>query len=259
MSTAPVNILCLKWGTLYGPHYVNRLLAGVKRHLKRPFLFHCCTDDATGLDPEVRIIPFPKNPGITRHWPDVLVKLAVFQDGFGGLVGPTIFMDLDVAIMDDLAPFFDHRPGEYCIIHNWPASPIREWTGRRIACGNSSVFRFEAGKSGAVYETFLREMADAQNTAKFNTEQAFMTHAMAKAAGGRLPAWWPDTWCRSYKRHCRRPFPLNLWLTPPAPKDCRILVFHGRPNPDEAIAGYRGKKIHHHMLAAPWIAGHWHE
>lgn len=254
-ATQPVNILCLKWGTRYGPHYVNLLLAGVKRHLNRPFLFHCCTDNAAGLDPEVRIIPFPKNPGITRGWPHVLVKLAAFQDGFGDLKGPTLFMDLDVAIMGDLSPFFDHKPGEFCIIHNWVATH-KEWLGRRVPVGNSSVFRFEAGRSNAVYEVFKREMAQAEDTSVFNTEQAFMTHAIREASG-KLPNWWPETWCRSYKRHCRVLFPFNLLLAPKPPKDCRILVFHGRPDPDEAVAGYKGKRPHHHMLPAPWIAEHW--
>ena len=124
--------------------------------------------------------------------------------------------------------------------------------------GNSSIFRFDAGSAAAagVHEAFLREMRDAEDLSKFNTEQAFMTYAMRKVSG-RLPNWWPESWCRSYKRHCRRPFPLNLLLTPPEPADCRILVFHGRPDPDEAIAGYRGKKAHHHLKPAPWIAGHW--
>jgi len=34
-------------------------------------------------------------------------------------------------------------------------------------------------------------------------------------------------------------------------------VFHGRPDPDEAIRGFRGPKIHHHMQPTPWIAEHW--
>jgi hypothetical protein len=50
-----------------------------------------------------------------------------------------------------------------------------------------------------------------------------------------------------------------LWLTPQVAPGCRILVFHGRPDPDEAIRGYRGRKIHHHMRPAPWLAEHWRE
>ena len=39
METHQVNILTLKWGTLYSSEYVNRLYRGVKAHLSRPFRF----------------------------------------------------------------------------------------------------------------------------------------------------------------------------------------------------------------------------
>ena len=39
-----VNVICLKWGTAYPPFYVNRLYAGVRRHMKRPFSFICFTN-----------------------------------------------------------------------------------------------------------------------------------------------------------------------------------------------------------------------
>ena len=29
-------VICMKWGTKYGPEYVNRLYGMVKRHLKGP-------------------------------------------------------------------------------------------------------------------------------------------------------------------------------------------------------------------------------
>ncbi len=245
-----VNVLCLKWGTRYDANYVNILFHSVRRHLSRPFNFYCCTENADGLDAEIRIIPFPDNPGIKRGWPDILVKLMVLQDDFGDLVGPTLFLDLDIVIMDDIGPLFDYKPGEYCIIHNW-VNWRKQLLGRRPAVGNSSVFRFDAGRSNHVYETFLREMSQAEDTGIYNTEQAFLTHAMEKVN------WWPDEWVRSYKWNCRPAFPLNLLVTPKAPPGCRILVFHGRPDPDEAIHGYKGRKLHHHMRAAPWLADHW--
>lgn len=247
---SPVNVLCLKWGTRYPAQYVNILHAAVRRHLARPFRFACCTEDASALHPGIEVIPFPDNPGIQRGWPDVLVKLMVTRDGFGGLTGPTLFLDLDLVLMADIGCFFDYEPGRNCIIHNWVNSR-KELLGQRPAVGNSSIFRFEAGKSQYIYDTFVREMAQAENLDLWNTEQAFLTHAM------REVCWWPEEWARSYKRHCRPWFPLNLWATPKPPQDCRILVFHGRPDPDEAITGYRGKKPHHHIQPAPWLADHW--
>ncbi len=251
MTAEPtVNILCLKWGTRYPASYVNTLHASVRRHLHRPARFFCCTDDPSGLNDAIEIVPFPPNPGVKRGWPDILVKLMVTANGFGGMCGPTLFLDLDVIIMDDLDCFFDYHPGKYCIIHNW-VNARKELLGRRPHVGNSSVFRFEAGASQDVYDTFLREIARAEDTSIFNTEQAFLTYAMQEVH------WWPDSWTRSYKRHCRTPFPLNLILTPKPPPSCKILVFHGRPDPDEARDGYHDGKPHHHMRPSPWISNYW--
>lgn len=244
------NIVTLKYGNRYSSGYVNTLLRGVKKHLREPFLFYCCTDNPEGLDPEIITIPFPPDPGLKRGWPDVLSKLILTQDGFGGMEGPTLFLDLDVAIMDDMEPFFEFMPGKNCIIHNWVGG-WRKITGNRPAVGNSSVFRFESGSSNYIYETFLREMHRAEDRTIFNTEQAFLTYAMKEAH------WWPEDWCRSYKRFCRPIFPLNLIKTPPKPQGCKILVFHGRPDPDEAVSGYKGKKLRHRMLPAPWISDYW--
>lgn len=245
-----VNVLCLKWGTRYGADYVNILRRAVARHLLRPHRFYCCTDDARGLDPEVGVIPFPENPGVRRGWPDILVKLVLLREGFGGLVGATLFLDLDVVITGPLDPLFDYQPGRFCIIHNW-VHWRKKLLGRRPHVGNSSVFRFEAGQYHYAYETLLREMARAEDKAQFNTEQAFLTYAVGDVV------WWPEAWVRSYKWDCRPWFPLNWLVTPSLPQDCRILVFHGRPDPDEAIRGFRGRKPHHFMRPAAWIGDHW--
>ena len=242
-----VNILCVKWGDRYSAEFVNILFRSVKRNLTKKHRFFCVTEDSSGLDEAIQIIPFPENPGVQRGWPDVLVKLMVFADGFGDLYGPTLFLDLDVVIMGELDVFFDYYPEDFCIIHDWN-SWQRRLFNTRPALGNSSVFRFFAGKSSTVYERFVEEMADAENTAVFSTEQSFMTYAM-----GDKRRWWPEHWVVSFKESCKPTFPTNYWITPSRPKDCRILVFHGRPDSDVAIVGFKGKRLHHFMLPSPWI------
>ena len=51
MTEETVNVLCMRWGTIYSSDDVNRLAAQVRRHLPRPHRFVCFTDDSTGLDP----------------------------------------------------------------------------------------------------------------------------------------------------------------------------------------------------------------
>ena len=52
-------VLCMKWGTKYGPEYVNRLYAMVRRHLRGDFEFVCLTDNDEGVRSEVRCLPIP--------------------------------------------------------------------------------------------------------------------------------------------------------------------------------------------------------
>ena len=58
MAARERHILCMKWGTKYGPEYVNRLYAMVRRHLSGDFNFVCLTDggvhDNLGVNPLVR-------------------------------------------------------------------------------------------------------------------------------------------------------------------------------------------------------------
>lgn len=263
MSEVRVNVLCLKWGAYYGPEYVNRLYAGVRRNLSRPFRFVCVTDDVTGLRSEVETVPFPSNPNVIgREWPNIFVKLLLFQNGFACLSGPTLFLDVDVLITGSLDKFFDYCPGEFCIIHNWverrkalfrPLPPI----------GNSSCFRFDAGCSGAVYDRFLAMKDDPAERDRFTKgSQKFQTYAMMKA--GHVN-WWPEKWVCSFKRHCIPLFPLNKMFVPwRPPRSASIVAFHGRPDLPQALEGYYlkyGKPVSPHLTCrpTPWIAEYWRE
>lgn len=251
-----VNIVCMKWGTRYPAYYVNRLLAAVKVHLSRPFRFICLTREPEGLDPEIEVQDFPPMPeGFTGKWPSVFTKLALFKDGACGLEGQTMFLDIDQIILGDLDKFFDYRPGEFCIIHNWVE--WRKTLFRKVPdVGNSSCFRFEAGRFGYVYDKFLAELERAVDKNCFRTEQAFMTYAV----GIDRVNWWPEEWVVSFKRACTRAFPLNLMLPPVPPKpSASILCFHGHPNPHEAAAGYRRPDEHLNVrtVAAPWVEDLW--
>jgi hypothetical protein len=255
----PVNILTLKWGDAYSAEYVNRIYRGVKRNLKRPFRFVCVTDDPKGLVEGVEPVAFPPKPAFFpdgkhySYWPCIYVKLLVFEPGFANLVGPTLFLDIDQIIVGDLDRFFDYRPGEFCIIRNW--IEWRKHLFRKIPfCGNSSCFRFDAGeKSRYVFETFRREVGDALDDKVYKTEQEFMTHAV----GRDKVNFWPDDFVVSFKRACTWPWPLNHFLTPRLRPGASILCFHGKPNPDQAIVGYRGRHLNTWTRPCAWVKELW--
>lgn len=253
-----VNVICLKWGTLYPASFVNRLYRGVKAHLHRPFRFVCFTDDSAGFDEGIDAQPLPERPAelieTPRYngWPNIYVKLALYKPGLANLEGPTLFLDIDQIITGDLDPFFDYKPGEFCIVHNWI-----EWhktlLRKRPFIGNSSCFRFNPEKMGYVYEKWISEMAESLDTNIYRTEQAYMTHAV----GEKNVNWWPEGWVTSFKRGCQRTWPLNHFLTPKLKKETRILCFHGHPNPDEAIAGYKGKHLNTWVKPCAWVKELW--
>jgi hypothetical protein len=245
-----VNILCLKWGKRYPAYYVNNLYAGVKKYLHRPFRFVCITDDKSGLDQGVEAVGILPDPHMPWPWPNIFLKLAVTADGAADLKGPTLFLDIDMAITGELDCFFDYMPGKNCIINNW-VEARKTIFKKAPPIGNSSVFRFEAGESQYIYETFLAEMDRAIDQNYFRTEQAFLTYAMKEVY------WWPDDWVRSFKRHAMWTFPLNHLFVPALPAKCRILEFHGKPDPDEALVGYHGRYIHQHCLPVRWLPKYW--
>ena len=262
-----VNVLCMKWGDYYTADYVNRLYAGVKRNLHLPFRFVCVTDDATGFAPGIEAVPFPDDPKVPgrhypREWPNIFAKLAFFKDGFANLKGPTLFLDVDVLVTGNLDRFFVFRPGEFCIIHNWVER--RKALFRKAPdVGNSSCFRFEAGKSNGVWETFLREKELPDQKDRFVLgSQKFQTYAMMKT--GRVN-WWPSPWVCSFKRQLVPIFPLNKIFRPwRPPKSASIVAFHGQPDLPQALEGYYlkyEKPVKPHLTCRPatWIMDYWHE
>ncbi len=229
---------------------MNNLYYGVKKYLHRPFRFVCVTEDASELVPGIESAALPVNPSMSIRWPNVFIKLLVTADGFAELKGATLFLDIDIAITGDLDCFFDYKPGKNCIIHNW-VERRKTIFKKPPAVGNSSVFRFEAGESQYICDRFLAEKDRAIDQRFFRTEQAFLTYAMKEVY------WWPAEWVRSFKRHAMWDFPFNFFLVPTLPQQCRILAFHGKPDPDEALVGYKGKWIHQHSLPAAWLTTYW--
>ena len=266
-NATPVNVLCMKWGSYYTADYVNRLYAGVRRNLLRPFRFVCVTDDANGLAPGIEAVPFPPDPKVPgtyvpRPWPNIFAKLALFKDGFADLKGPTLFLDIDILVTGPLDRFFDYRPGEFCIIHNWVER--RKSLFRKVPpIGNSSCFRFEAGSSGGVWDVFLREKDEPGQVERFRLgSQKFQTYAMMKT--GKVN-WWPSSWVCSFKRQLVPIFPLNKIFTPwRPPKSASIVAFHGQPDLPQALEGYYlkyDKPVKPHLTCKPtkWILEYWRE
>jgi hypothetical protein len=239
---ARVTVLCMKWGTKYGPEYVDRLYGMVARNLARPFRFVCLTDDAAGIRTEVCCAPLPKLPPIAQPRERGWRKLGSFSPELAGLLDETVlYLDLDVVVMGPLDPFFEH-PGGFPM--------IRDWYHLRRVVGNSSVYRYRPAERHALFEAFCGD-TDAI-VSRIRNEQEFLSEYLQ--GRGEL-SFWPKSWCQSFRISCLAPWPLRAWLTPRVPADCRILVFHGEPKPPEAMAGRRS--LLQTFRPSPWIEPYW--
>lgn len=248
-SGLPRNVITLKWGNRYGAPYVNRLASAVRRHTTGEVRVVCFTDDPAGIDPGITVHPIPEidlpPAAMVTGWR----KLCLFRDDLP-LEGLGLFLDLDLVITGSLDEFFLFEAADRIpIIHNWV--PWHKTLFRPApAIGNSSVFRFHLNHCRFVWDQFHREREWA--LANFSPPQSYLSHCIRPRMD-----YWPPEWVRSFKRHCRPAFPLNLLLPPSLPQRARIIAFHGKPDPDEAAVGYCQGKPHHRTRPARWIDTHW--
>lgn len=256
MAAATVNILCMKWGVLYGAADVNALYRGVLRHLGRPFRFVCFTDDAAGLDPGIEARPLPElglppGSGDTR-WR----KLALFRRDLG-IDGPALFLDLDLVITGDLGPFFD-LPGEVCILRDddlFRPKPLRRLNPSRDRflhmVGNTSVFRFRPGAHGDILDSYLADPAAA--AARYEHEQQMVSDLLDRQ--GKL-TYWPRGWCVSFKNDCVGRGAASYLRDPALPAGARIVVFAGSPKMAEVLAG-KGGRWYRRIGNIDWLRRAW--
>lgn len=253
----PVLILTMKWGTRYGPHYVNNLARGVRRHLTRPHRFICFTDDAAGLDDGIEALPLPDLGLPPGHGDTRWRKLALFRRDLAGLSGTALFLDLDLIVVGPLDPFFD-LPGPFHIIRDddlFRPKPLRRINPGRDtflhSVGNSSVFRYEIGGHAYILDAFTADPAAA--TAHYEISQQFQSAQLARH--GHL-SYWPKGWCVSFKNDCV-PRNLHSYLRDPAlPDGARIVVFAGEPKMDDALNG-RGGRWYRRIGDVGWLKAAW--
>ena len=264
------QVICINWGTKYGPRFINRLYAMVARNITPPFSFTCFTDSDEGVRPEVDCQPLPPldfvMPKNTKgKWP----KARLWGPTLGGLTGPVLFLDLDLVITGPLDDFFTFGDPDRVILARNPAKPFER-------LGQTSVFRFPVGRLAPLQQMFL---ADPQGVADaYQFEQRFVTR---NAPGG--VDLFPRAWVRHFRYQCMLPFPLNLALPPRLPRDARIVIFPGGVHPEHAIRGgwvrregwtlaqhlkglatrhadgSRWRYLRHYMRPTPWVAEHWSE
>ncbi len=241
------TVICIRWGTVYGADYVNRLHRAVRRNVARPIRFVAFTDPVDGLDAGIDARPIPPIRLPEGLKPGPWRKLALWAADLGGLDGDVLFLDLDILVTGPLDELFDHEPGKLVLVRN----PTQ---GRREGIGNSSVMRFRAGSAPHLLRDF--EADAVRMSHRFDNEQIYVTRE-----SGLPIAFWPKEWCPSFKHHLLKPWPLYLFSPPELPSEARIVVFTGHPRPDEALRGVWPtrwyKKFYRATPPVAWVGEHW--
>ncbi len=242
------TIISMKWGTRYGPEFVNRLNKSIKKHTKRQTQLICFTDNFSGIDNQVICYPLPSInlPKAISDTP--WRKLSIWQYPLNNLKGDILFLDLDLVITGNIDRFFDFKPGKYCVIENWTQ------IGQNI--GNTSCFRFPIGKYNFIFDQFQNEPKKIWK--KYHIEQIYISHKIKEQV------FWPSAWCKSFKHNLLPKWPLRIWKPAELPLETSIVAFTGKPDPDDVIKGiwpvkkYQFYKKFYKKLKTPkWVIENW--
>jgi len=235
-----INIICMKWGTKYGPEYVNTLYSMVSRNIKLPFRFICLTDDNIGFVDGIESFAIPKlniPNGPERGWDKLLTFTAPLYD----LKGQALYLDLDIVIIDNIDCFFEF-PAQFPIIKDWVKKDVT---------GNSSVYRFSINQHADILANFKENHQQIRKQVR--NEQEYLSQYVAKQ---QQLTYWPENWCQSFKYNCIKKGWAGWFIPPELPFGAKIIIFHGKPNPPDAIMGRSGK-WYRKVLPTTWVADHW--
>ncbi len=199
-----LNIVCVKWGDLYGADYVNKLYAMVARNLTAGTegKFVCFTDDDTDIRQEIHCLPLPN--GVRGWWG----QLYPFAPGQFEHRDRVLYFDLDTVIIGDLDDIAAYD-GEFVILRDF----LREdgW--------QASVMAWKAGFGAEIWQRWNREgRPEIPHTPTTFGPQSWIEKVVPKAD------LWQDLYPGkfvSFKRDCI-PYP---------PEGSSVCVFHGEPKP----------------------------
>lgn len=141
----------------YPVEYVTRLAAMVRRHLDRPYRFVVLTDrpEQLPVDLTADVVRIPSPAPLFGWW----AKIEYFNPAHAAwLTGRVLALDLDVLVVQSLAPILDYAAPFALVPH---AGSFRPKPPRAVVRRfNSSVMVWEAGIGTALYQQFTPDVAD---------------------------------------------------------------------------------------------------
>jgi hypothetical protein len=199
----PLWISTWRWGGKYAGHYVERLKAGLERHLKQEYKFAVFS-------------PLAEDEYLTKI-PGCFARLRMFDPAWQerhGITGRLVCMDLDMVITGPLDPLFD-RPEPYVILHGGNAANPCPYNG--------SLQMLRAGAHPDVCRDFTLKRANEVKFYEFPDDQAWLADRVPNAAGWKVG---PDSGAYCFQKPG---WPKGEDL----PKDARVVAFPGWRDPSK--------------------------
>lgn len=230
-----ISVVTFKWRPVlgyrsaYGPEQVHTLRNMVARHYQKPHRFICVTDDATGLDDGIEVVPLwddyaeIPNPSF-KGGPNCYRRLKVFSRDIGQLLGERfVCMDLDMLITGDLSPLLDRTEDFIGWKNPNPLWPL-----------NGSFFMLTAGARPKVWESFDPETSPAiSHAAKCRgSDQGWMSYVL----GTGEATWDKSDGVYSFQDEITKRHPAFLRMAQ-LPSNAKVVVFHGPIDPWSKEAG----------------------
>lgn len=235
---APVTLSLILW-KWHSAHYrakftgdhVNAVARMARRNYRGELRVICVTDDATGIDPDVEVLPdwrdwaaIPSPHG--KGAPACYRRLRGFHPDIAQHFGPRfVSLDLDVVIVGDMTPVWD-RDDDFVGLRD-------AYHPRQL---NGSMWLLRSGSRPDVWTDFAA--AKARRAAALagyrGSDQAWMTYKLLAE-----PTWEKGAGIYSYRRNI-------LADGNRLPPDARMVTFHGQTKPWDANA-----------QAIEWVREHW--
>jgi len=207
MSTS-YSIVCVKWGTKYGPDYVSKLQNMVRRHCTIDYQFICLTDD-----PVVGVECLELVEKNVQGWWNKLLLFHPEQ----GLDGTVLFFDLDMLIYDNIDDLLTWGSLE-------DFTACRDFLFDEIG---GCTMRFQPEKYHFIWDRWNEK------------GRPNIPHGDQKWITDQLDSWnpLPDQWVVSYKvpDRANRSF---LQTGHYIPEGSKVMAFHGKPKPHEVATDF---------------------
>lgn len=171
-----LSVVCWRWGSLFGPEYVNRMRAMLERNLHLPHRLICLTDDQVGVDSRVECVPLPKEFAGTfrcrrRMWQYSRDRVDLFGPRF-------LSVDLDLVVTADITPVVD-RPEPIVMLRIGYADVL---SGSFILC--------DTGALHGAYERYRSHPDEFTHaTGLKNASDQAMLNLHIKSTGMRIAEW----------------------------------------------------------------------